>query len=277
MIVGAYGANGQQFRGAAYLVFGSAAPVSLTLGALIGTNGFRVGQPVSGGGSPTVSDFLGYSVSAAGDVNGDTFADLLVGAPEAGPNGALSGQAYLIYGGPSGELVAPTIITGGKSATFTDVDGDRVTVKVNKGTLTGSNFQLLKSSAMAVGAQLLSLNLGPAFDGADVTITAQRAGGGDGKVNVGVLNAGDVDLGKVTVGGDLGGIFADDATADGAITSLTVGSIGFFSGRTSDGGGEPSSYVTGAWARSRWRGILQRTSELCVSPGPWAAGMPGVC
>ena len=120
-----------------------------------------------------------------------------------------------------------------------------MTVKVSKGTLAGSNFVLLKSSATAVGAQFLSLNLGPAFDGADVTITAKRAGGGDGKVNVGLLDAGNVDLGKVTIGGDLGGIFAGDATADGAITSLTVGSLGLFRGRTSDGGGAPSSVVTG--------------------------------
>ena len=120
-----------------------------------------------------------------------------------------------------------------------------MTVKVNKGTLTGSNFVLLKSSETAVGAQLLSLNLGAAFDGADVSITAKRVGGGDGKVNVGLLDAFDVDLGKVTVGGDLGGIFAGDATADGAITSLTVGSMGLFGGRTGDGLGAPSSFVTG--------------------------------
>lgn len=318
MIVGAYGADGQQFRGAAYVVFGSAAPVSLTLGNLNGTNGFRVGQPVSGGGNATVSDFLGYSVSgagdvngdglddlligapaadpagrsaaglsyvvfgrttafpaiidpimpsrftditingelagdrsgtavsAAGDVNGDTFADFLVGAPEASPNGAMSsGQAYIIYGGPSGMFVNPTIATSGKSATFTDVDGDLVTVKVSKGTLTNGNFALIKKSATVAGAQLIELNLGAAFDGADVSITAKRAGGGDGKVNLGLLSAIDVDLGKVTVGGDLGGILAGDATADGAITSLTVGSIGLFGGRTGDGIGAPFSFVTG--------------------------------
>src|SRR5262249_33357925 len=40
------------------------------------------------------------SVSAAGDVNGDGFDDLIVGAPGAYPNGnALAGGAYVLFGG----------------------------------------------------------------------------------------------------------------------------------------------------------------------------------
>src|SRR5262249_8646696 len=38
---------------------------------------------------------LGYSVSAAGDVNGDGYADLLIGAPKAGSNNV--GQSYILY------------------------------------------------------------------------------------------------------------------------------------------------------------------------------------
>ncbi len=43
-------------------------------------------------------DYSSYSISNAGDVNGDGYADLLIGASGADPNGCSSGEAYLIYG-----------------------------------------------------------------------------------------------------------------------------------------------------------------------------------
>src|SRR4029079_7171145 len=48
-------------------------------------------------------DYAGYSVSAAGDVNGDGFADMLVGAYGADPHGNESaGAAYVIFGKANG-------------------------------------------------------------------------------------------------------------------------------------------------------------------------------
>ena len=82
--------------GTSYVVFGRNTaqtgpfPASLKLSALDGTNGFRLDGVAAG-------DRSGYSVSGAGDVNGDGLADLLIGAFGA-PNGNLSGASYVVFG-----------------------------------------------------------------------------------------------------------------------------------------------------------------------------------
>jgi len=44
---------------------------------------------------------LGYSVSSAGDVNGDGYSDLVVGARYSSLKASLAGAAFIYYGGPS--------------------------------------------------------------------------------------------------------------------------------------------------------------------------------
>ena len=98
MIVGAQDASPHGSRsGAAYVVFGKASgfPASINLSALTGADGFRI----SGAG---VNDYAGRSVASAGDVNGDGFDDVIVGAFNAGPGGPSSGAAYVVFGKASG-------------------------------------------------------------------------------------------------------------------------------------------------------------------------------
>ncbi len=65
------------------------------LGTLDGRNGFRLDGEGELYGS-------GYSVSGAGDVNGDGFDDLIVGSPHASSNGYQSGSNYVVFGKASG-------------------------------------------------------------------------------------------------------------------------------------------------------------------------------
>jgi VCBS repeat-containing protein len=93
LVVGADG-NG---AGASYVVFGAgnAFASNLDLSSLDGTNGFRI----IGAGT---GDQSGYSVSAAGDVNGDGYGDLIIGAPDAEPHGIGSGASYVVFGAAGG-------------------------------------------------------------------------------------------------------------------------------------------------------------------------------
>ncbi|MSR14691.1 MAG: hypothetical protein EXR86_09045 [Gammaproteobacteria bacterium] len=98
LILEAYGANlFDASSGASYVVFGAAASFASTLdlAALDGTDGFQLSGAVTDGR-------IGDAVSSAGDVNGDGFDDLVIGAARAAPNGASSGASYVVFGAASG-------------------------------------------------------------------------------------------------------------------------------------------------------------------------------
>jgi hypothetical protein len=88
-------------------------------------------MPVALDGTDGANAVFGTSVASAGDIDGDGFADLVVGAPHAASS---TGRVYLYRGGPSGvATTAATILTGpdgangmfGSSvASAGDVNGD---------------------------------------------------------------------------------------------------------------------------------------------------------
>ncbi|MFC7498316.1 hypothetical protein ACFQRC_03675 [Enterovirga sp. GCM10030262] len=68
---------------------------SIDLGGLAASDGFVIIGDAAG-------DFAGTSVSSAGDVNGDGFADLIIGAPYGDDGGDRAGEAYVIFGKAGG-------------------------------------------------------------------------------------------------------------------------------------------------------------------------------
>ena len=217
LIAGAnYADEGGINRGAAYVVFGKAGgfAASVAISALDGSNGFKLSGVVNG-------DSAGFSVDTAGDINGDGFADVIAGAPYANEGGTDRGASYVVFGFSTAEV---KVATNGKSATFTDWDGDLVTIKSTKGTLAPGQFTLSGINPLTGGTHLLSADFtASGFAKANITFTARRGpAGGDGLVNIGTLDAHGLGLGTVSVDGDLRQIDA------ASIAGLTVYSLGQF-------------------------------------------------
>ncbi|CAC9996966.1 hypothetical protein formerly called flagellar hook-length control protein FliK, partial [uncultured Gammaproteobacteria bacterium] len=96
LIVNAWGADpiNKSNAGKSYVVFGKQNNTdAINLSAIAtGTGGFVIN-------GESVNDHSGWSISSAGDVNGDGLDDLIVGAKSADPSSKLSaGKSYVVFG-----------------------------------------------------------------------------------------------------------------------------------------------------------------------------------
>jgi hypothetical protein len=123
--------------------------------------------------------------------------------------------------------------------TYTDIDGDDVTIKTSKGT----NADLQAMGVLFFSdvdpthprqLQTIDLSSNAVFAGTSLSVMAKRSAtnGGDGRVNVGYIDAFgpagvDLDLGTVVIDGDLGRINCGTATGV-ALKKLDVVSMGLF-------------------------------------------------
>ena len=154
LILGAY--NASSGLGASYVIFGSQSgfPASFNLTTLNGINGFTVPGVAAGG-------LLGWSVSIAGDMNGDNLSDLVLGAYKV--NSGL-GASYVIFGQNVSTGIpspAPQFISGLTPcpANHQPLVLRNHDVQINK----GQNLRLTPNDLSASCGSNSSPNLGTAF------------------------------------------------------------------------------------------------------------------
>ncbi len=171
-LVGAISNNdGGIDAGAAYLVLGSGAPAGASLSSVIQYTG------------EAVNDRVGRSVAGAGDVNGDGYADFLIGANQNDDGGIDAGAAYLLMGSAApagGGLSSASQYTG-------EAAGDQAGISVaGAGDVNGDSYDDLLVGAYVnndggsgSGAAYLLFSDGLSAGAEPYRHRARLAGGGD--------------------------------------------------------------------------------------------------
>jgi hypothetical protein len=216
LLIGASGAaasgNAKGFAGESYVIFGGASlPSTIDLSSL-GSAGLTIFGADAG-------DRSGVSVSGAGDVNGDGFDDLLIGAYVAAASGnakSIAGESYVIFGGASLPATIDLSSLGSAGITIFGADiGDYSGVSVSgAGDVNGDGFDDLLIGARAAAASGNAL-LGAGdsyviFGGASLPATIDLSSLGSAGLTIFGADAGDRSGISVSGAGDVNGDGFDD-------------------------------------------------------------------
>ena len=189
--------NGNAQAGNTYVVFGHASTNAVELSDVArGHGGFVLGGAAAG-------DLSGWSVSAAGDVNGDGLADVLIGAPGPIDGDAVpgSGKAYVIFGSATGGYYETQVDQMGTSGadSLKSAGGQTLIGGAGNDTLVSAGADVLSGGAgndvLVLGAAMLHA-LAQGYSTTSETLA--RVNGGSGIDTLQVMDAGVLDLTAIT-------------------------------------------------------------------------------
>ncbi|GFE68344.1 S-layer family protein [Chroococcus sp. FPU101] len=210
IIIGARSAKPNNIStGQSYVVFGKSGGFSssLNLSSLNGTNGFALNGINAG-------DFSGYSVSSAGDINGDGFDDIIIGASWADPNLSTSGQSYVVFGKSGGfnSSLNLSTLNGTNGFMINGLYGSRSGASVSSvGDVNGDGFD-----DIIIGAFLADPN---GINSGQSYVVFGKSRGFSASINLSTLNG--------TNGFAINGINADDRSSTSVSNAGDINGDGF--------------------------------------------------
>ena len=135
-------------------------------------------------------DYLGFSVSTAGDVNRDGYSDVIVGANGNDAGGTDAGRSYIYFGGVSMDNSADILMTGEAAvdnfgfavSTAGDINGDGYSDVIvgafanDAGGNTAGRAYLYLSSSPPIQPRIMSVKDVPFDQGGQVFVNFVRSG-----------------------------------------------------------------------------------------------------